>query len=187
MYQSDSITRLIRLMPIASKDATRYHLNGVAISRATDTEILMEVTDGHRLVRETVKDEILAPLLIDGEKLIIFREQLSNLKNAIAFSGIDRTNKLLLFPGGAVGFDNSTSYPNTKQLEPDEKNYTHKIGFNAQYILDLAKALKDGKVDGVCLHVKFGKDKSGNETNVVLDPMIVKVGHRKAVLMPMRV
>ncbi len=180
MFRTESIERMICLMPIASKDVTRYNLNSIALSRNDGKSILIEVTDGHKMVREIVNDDSLASLLEADEKLLIHRDQIGSLKNAVGFGSIDRERKLLLFPGGAVSYT-TEKYPNCAQIEPDEKDLTHKIGFNAQYIIDLAKALKDGKAVNVVLKVKFEENKT------VLAPMIVQVGHRKAILMPVRV
>jgi len=179
--RTELINRMIALMPIASKNPTRFHLSGIAVSCIDTSTILLEVTDGHRMIREEVKDDIL-PSMLGDDKILITRDALPQLKNCININGIDRDKKLIMLLGsGAISLEILSNYPNLKQLEPNEHELTHKIGFNAQYIIELAKALTESKQVNICLRVKFNEDKQVNA------PMIVQVGNRKSVLMPVRV
>ncbi|MCK4501378.1 hypothetical protein KAU11_12830, partial [Candidatus Babeliales bacterium] len=73
--ETELLRRVVALIPLASTDETRYHLNGVRIKRVLhnlEAHIELSVTDGHRLVVETYKviDSTLADTIKDKEFLI---------------------------------------------------------------------------------------------------------------------
>jgi len=190
MENKNIIDRLIKLMPISSKDETRHHLCGVCIEQATDRrELILTVTDGHKAIRETVQHDYL-PELIGDKKYLVTRDQLPILKAMlkankiympeIKLNRID-TSEDISFRCGGFTFTAEwlQNYPNVEQIIPDKNKLDKVLSFNAQYLIDLANALADGNKDTV-IKLCF-KD--------VTTPIIIKNTrtNREAVLMPCRV
>lgn len=178
------VNRIIKLSTIASKDATRYHLNGVWLS-CEKGKILVEVTDGHKASREYIENS--QDLNFDG--YFFFDHDLIKALKPIV-KGWKYTELPIYFDSAqnnlVVGADIKLTVKRPDHKPPpfgqiynlnSEHNGTHKvIGLNAKYLLEIAEALKEGKHEAVKLIIKDNQS-----------PITVVVGNRDAVLMPCRV
>lgn len=201
---TELIRRIIALAPIASKDETRFHLNTVILEKDRDM-FYIYCTDGHRLVKETYEkneDSYWFPKMNDKEKLFFRHDMIPMLKQVLKSWGKHNlveitaartdTGMTFTFNGQATltlaNEDSQGKYPNIDQLIPkSDKGYVT-IGFNAKYMLELNKALRESNKDEVVkISFKLEKDKHGNETT--LSPMFVhtKNNPNKAILMPCRI
>lgn len=198
------VERIIKLSTIASKDATRYYLNGVWLS-CEKGKLLIEVTDGHKASREFLSMEdcpqFEGHFFVDSDKIPLLKVINKQNKYIPCPVSYDVEADLLSFGmNSEVVLKRSQHKPppfkqiyvkhNENELLYDkngnEVNTTLNdeplkahivIGLNAKYLLEIAEALKDDKKVS---HVKLIiKDK--------ISPITVVVGNRDAVLMPCRV
>lgn len=187
--ETELLRRVVSLMPLASTDETRYHLNGVRIRRGgSENTIELSVTDGHRLVVETYKviDSTLADAIKDKEFLIyksdvaVFKLQLKEWGKieCIKLNAVIDGNRLNITINrhNMVSLSSIENYP---KIEPllKTKAPTMTIGFNAKLLAEMTKALKTGRHDIVKLEIR---DK--------VSPIVVSCGGNDArsVLMPCR-
>jgi hypothetical protein len=199
------IDRIIALSKLASKDETRRHLCGVWLQAHTTkpNTYRLAVTDGHKASIENLPynpfvDSEAPPA---GSEWFFSRDDIAMLK-VIAKAHIYPTveydveanllgiGSLIIKPAVArvPPFDQIYTLNNPDNDLTDEKGNTlfnsksevvkecTVIGLNAKYLLEIAEALKDGKLPVVKLIIK-GKT----------SPITVVVGNRDAVLMPCRV
>jgi len=177
------LERVIALMPLASKDETRAHLDGVCLSKGKDVgSVLLEVCDGHRCVSETVTQ---VELEIDG-RIQIKKTQIPVIKAALKESlGLMQveTNKEFSFISvnkrHCVNYETLQTYPDLKSITPKQGKY--KFALNAKYLYEIAKALKtDNTSDHVEIVLDFNVEGKG------VNPMLVRKNGKEAVLMPVR-
>jgi DNA polymerase III sliding clamp (beta) subunit (PCNA family) len=195
---TELIKRIIALAPIASKDETRYHLNAVILEGDSERrQLFVYACDGHRLVKEVYESEGPLPELIAGKKYFFYKEHIAMLKQVVKDWGkydmvsiaLDTSENRFTFNGTfsfTVGDESKHGkYPDLDQLIPkSDKGYVN-IKFNAQYLLDMTKAMRTSKKDPmISVKFKLEKDKHGNETT--LSPMFVeaKDNPNAGVLMP---
>lgn len=190
------IKRIIALQPIASKDETRYHLNSIILEKMNGQEFRLYATDGHKLVIEsyTTSGEWFNTLL-DGEKLFFRHEHIPILKQVIKTWGKhDMVFISTIRVGRGVNFqfcDSTTltvcnessegKYPNIDQLIPKKTKSMKEICFNAELMMQIAKACANPKSKGV--RILF-KDKL---SPIIVEPQVMEsVNVQSSVLMPMR-
>lgn len=180
------LQRILALMPLASKDETRWHLNGVVLSEGVKAgEILIEVCDGHRMVSERVWDVDL--ILGEGNKVIIRKSQIPIIKNALKDIyielGINTEFKFIRVNATyGINYETVTSFPDLDSVRP-KKEGQYKFGVNAKYLFEISKALKEDSKhsDHVEIVLDFNKD------GKVLEPMLINKNGKQAVLMSVRV
>lgn len=185
-----TLHRIIELMRISSKDETRYHLCGINIVKKSDNNLELQVTDGHRMIIETVTDETLFQSMTT-ESIWIPRSDLPQLKAAKSlYKGMAYVpmvvDGLYLTVGNSIKIkikECTGKYPNVNQLVP-KLNNTYKVSFNAKYLYELMQSMdkEDRKTDVVILEIATSND------GKVLKPIIVSNSSKvsQAVLMPCR-
>lgn len=191
MSDLELMKRVIAIFPMASKDETRWHLNGVVMS-GHKGKVKLQATDGHRLIIEEYDSELAK--VLEDRSFIFRKEQLPVLKMWIkewAFADIHFTDPVIIgnckltltIRDSNLQIESIENYPDTTRLIP--KGYgTVSVAFNAKYLFEMAKALKEIKTHHVTL--KFVADKEG-----ILDPrspILVSCpsNDATAVLMPCR-
>jgi len=189
------IERIIALMQLASDDVTRPHLCGVALSPGEDNKVLLEATNGHYASREWVScTPQFIELLKSERKILISLGELPILKiiakrcQYVSFT-IDKDRQILQVNDSHSFNYDLVKFPDLESVYPTKNNYDAEITFNAEYLHDILKALKDkkSKTDAVTLQIKVSKDADGNMTGLEsMTPIYVLVGDRQALLMPMR-
>lgn len=173
---TDFLKKIVSAMAAASKDVTRYHLNGVLLD-PSEGVIKIVATDGHRLIldRAMVENKPTKKLLVREHNIPAIKAAIKQYKYGcdIKFNletmEIGRDFKVVL--------EEIETYPKYEQLLP-KFTPTYEIAFNAKLLNDLAKAMKTGKHEVVKLGIK---DK--------LSPIMVSVPGNEtcdAVLMPCR-
>lgn len=198
MKHQELLERLVQLMNLASKDETRSHLCGVHLQSSKEkNNLVLQVTDGHRAIREEVEVEDL-DLSAFPKGILIYRDALPVMKLAVknrmvVLQLLKEARAFKTLCGTFIPFSpiEQHNYPNLLNVMPRPKS-VHKIGLNAQYILEIAKALgADKRAPNVCIEIDFseGTDKDGNPTlkQSTIKPVWVKAKGREACLMPVRV
>lgn len=200
--KTQTIKSIINSFECTSSDLTRYQLSGVLV---TAKEIV--ATDGHKMsvVKHDDKD------VFKNKDYWVSKEQLPLLKlilksyaryteeieqvfcqdDSIEIKSLDSTPIVTQIKTCEAL---NVKYPNYKQLIPVHDMKTLRIGLNASYILELAKALKgpEGiKIPNITMtfkpSYKINADKS--ETLEGIDwqsPIIVERDGNTGVLMPVR-
>lgn len=208
MTQLEFLKRIIDLMPLASPDETRYHLQGVHVMNERD-KLVLKVTDGHRAIVETVEiesddfqlvDDMICAELEAG--FMVHRENLRVLKNAYKIIKAMDINLRLegrslaiksVFGDFAIPVTFECKLPDLEKLIP--KRGSHCLGLNAKYLFDIAKALDCSKLNNVAIWIDLslvGDGSPDRPLEVSFDnrkPFIVSSpdGLREAVLMPVRI
>lgn len=180
------IERITALMPLASKDETRYHLQGVYLKPAGD-DIILVVSNGHIGSRETLK---VAGFKVERD-IMIHRDQLPFLKQAVKMYrfmepelliNIDARTLSIKSPVGPmlISIALDSNCPKIDAIWP--KSYgSHTVGLNAEYLLIIAKALRDDKNKDIKLTINFDKN------NKTTEAIVVSACGNEALLMPVRV
>lgn len=191
------LERIVKLSKLASKDASRFTLNGVWLSWQCGYPVL-EVTDGHKASIEKLgKDalpEFSGEFLVTLEHVAMLKVLMKQWSDApvsydkaldqlhFGFNSEVRvartTHKKPSFKSFYVEYDNSATKPVPDEyLQPGAHIPVFTtIGINAKYLLEIAEALKESKEPHVKLVIK---DK--------ISPITVFCGDRTAVVMPVRV
>lgn len=179
MTNLEVLERIAALMPIASQDQTRHHINGVAIESIEPGRARLLVTDGHRLIIEPIStslfDALTSIVLINRSHAPLVKLAIKQPNDEINLSTAGES----IFAGNvAIPFDSSIKYPSVDALVPKIDSTCASIGFNAKYLLELQKALsgKLNRNNGIKIQFKDA-----------LSPIVVSCGERQAVLMPMRI
>jgi DNA polymerase III sliding clamp (beta) subunit (PCNA family) len=199
------LKRIAALMPLASKDETRYHLNGVYIEVNGD-KIHLSVTDGHKAIKESwlQGDSIEA----HKAKGLLSLDQLVLVKHAIkTWSHANPPIKLTsdVISGPDFNFKlREVNYPNINSLAKVPKSdEVLRVRINAKYLLDMAHALNAEKSrasrDGIEILIPFDYDYGDVTIETDMSPdikgikanpnpwHIFKDEDTLAVVMPMRV
>lgn len=189
MTDKDFLKAVLRLMPLASDDSTRYHICGVWVT-VKDGKLELHVTDGHRAMIEVV--ELSEPILrktmelADIRGFLIPRDAVPSIKAFLKFIGkfgacevkYD-SGKLVLMSmesRSEIKVETECNYPDMYQFLPSSlEDHTTTLSFNAHYLSEIAKAL-ESKVGIVKVHMK-------DPTS----PLIITCGDKQAVLMPCRI
>lgn len=205
------VNRIIKLSTIASKDATRYHLNGVWLSIDNATlphKIVLEVTDGHRAIREFL------PIDESGFQGSSYFEgyfffDLETIKALKPIAKAWKYGQLPVHYNTAfntlkVGADLSIEIKRTEFKPPPFKsiytindatktrNLYHAKDTQLQYGVEVPECTVIGLNAKYLLEIAEAL-KEGKHENVKLiiknnlSPITVVVGNRDAVLMPVRV
>jgi len=162
MNNTELIKRIVALFPIASKDVIRVALSCVDLSAAPGRrELILRVTDGHRLITERIEHETL-PELIGDKHLMFLKEDIALLKMMKGDVEVIKRADSLVFNGGSIVravLFSTTDYPNTEVIKPKYEDDIS-ISFNPRYLYELMKALKcdDSKTEMVT--ITFSKSNS---------------------------
>lgn len=195
-----TLKAIVAAFNTASKDVTRYNLTGVLIEReggeANLEGIKIVGCDGHKLSVSIQNDSELCELL--GErKYLVTPDDLRLIKLVIKDFG-----KLSNIPSklegetivlGADSFSSFTvklktqaaqrlTYPDYNQVIPrNESPYTVEVSFNPEYLLQVAKSLKDmdSRTDRVTLKI--------NPSDKYSPIMVKSTGQGMGLVMPMKV
>jgi len=158
--------RVIEIIPIASKDETRFHLGHVKLS-PLDNGVLLEVTDGFKAIRDTLIDTT-----IGLEKtMYVHRSHLPLLKHCFKTGDYSPLKQ-------CFSYDN-IGYPNTESIEAKQGDY--EVSFNPKYLLDLHKALAVTGKEAVILSLKTKGELQCKTAIQVI------VGKKKGTLMPVKI
>lgn len=145
----------IRLAPCSSSDETRLYLNGVHVFKRDNT-IILEATDGHKMVRETISQD---DTDIGENDLILCRTDLKKLKPLLkTYKGNNVFNcelkdKSLVISCGVdivSVFRIEREYPRMDGVIPTllaNAESAVSISFNPEYLLQLFESLKTAKKD----------------------------------------
>lgn len=186
--QKSTIKRISQLMGIASKDMTRYHLNGVFLAKL-DNRVRLKVTDGHRAILEYLDDQELFGKLPGGEWIVrqdrqpvlklllkdfcpLTHSSLNKEKTAFRMSFGDLT--LLLEKAESPDFSSIGTAPQSENRV--------RIGINARYLYEMIKSLQESpKQETVVLEL----ERSSLSDSGYLKPVwLTRPDHQKAVVMP---
>lgn len=166
-----SLKIIIRVLEnAASTEETRYPLCHVRI-----TKNLIQATDGRVLAEAKLDDSFFA----DCDEIFIHRDNLPYLKTLRKLNHIAATipsPKKLFIEGKEVSSD-EIKFPNLDAIKPKNTTPVFETSFDAQLLLDLAKALS---LDDKKVHVKL---KFSGEK---LAPIMVTVAENEGLLMPVR-
>ncbi len=193
----------------ASKEETRYYLNGVLFEIENKQGFLVAI-DGHRLIKIPMQ-EAGHKIKGDDQKFIIPREMLDRIK---LVRGVEMCDLLFSSTGAiTIEYDGTTytgqaidgTFPDYRRVIPDHEGYAEKreaqlkkmakegllkdavsifnIGFNPKYLADFAK------VNEILGHKGAGVRLEAQDCN---SPTIITMGGANrdqylAVLMPLRV
>lgn len=194
------IKEILKLSKIASKDVTRFHLNGVYLDSDKIGNVTLSVTDGYRLIRQVIRG-----VACDVEtKGLIRSEHFATIKAAeklTSFGSVRvESDKLVLHETFHIPIDVTVKYPSIPPLIPrlDDTN-SIRVCVNAKYILELANAItaddEKRSKDHVALRIPIAYIKSDGEGKPVkveasTGPWLVSKINRNddidAVVMPMR-
>lgn len=169
-FNKTYLENIIKLENCTSDDVTRYALCGVQ-QKGND----LVATDGHKLV--LIKTESACNVFWPNEEIKKLKSFLKLCKHVQEFE-YDENTKLL--KGGvesislALIFDNN--YPNYEPIIPKTKGLVE-VKFNAEYLLQIAKALSESKTNSVTLFI---------DTNSKMAPIVIESYGHLGVLMPMR-
>lgn len=156
--ERQTIESIVKAAGICSDDATRIHLQAVYVRRADHNRVSIRATDGYAATDVTLRDEYLYNLLgdetfafergnVDVLKLILktYKKQPGFDANrtgdgqitiqAAGISTVVKTAQLCTLK--VPDFDRIVARSATAEGQTV-------IAFNAQYLLDLAKAIKNG-------------------------------------------
>ncbi len=196
--KTETLKAIINAFNTASKDLTRYNLTSVLIEReggeANIEGVKIVGCDGHKLSVSIQNDSELCELLgnrkylVTQDDLKIIKLLAKEFKHGILPCKLD--GEVIVLGLDSMPFvvrlktqqAHNLTYPDYNQVIPrNESLYTTEVSFNPEYLLAIAKALKDidAKNERVTLKIN-PEDKSA--------PIMVKSsGQGMAVLMPMRV
>lgn len=203
------IRRIVQLENVASKDETRFHINGVFVEVGKEMRdecltVNITATDGHCLASEEWEVEGL-DLSFAGESFIVNRDSIKLLKPFLSqwkkIKSIPMTldrQKQVIFMGAnefSLRVDSQGHYPKWRQLLPKENDFDAEIGLNPELLMLLAKAAKENnQFEPVKIRIKFTgalKTKTGSLAKPfkTLNPYSIKTksDNKTLVLMPTRV
>lgn len=136
---------------------------------------LLEATDGHRMVSSNVDaTEIVTD---HGESICFPYAYLDFLKSSLKAAKKQMDTQMINVSLYTLPCPKS-DYPDTDSILPNKTGYDYEIGFNAEYLYEMLKAMRDNNNQvGVTLKIKGPRD-----------PIIVTCnGSSNGLLMPMRV
>jgi len=180
-----------KVAPFMSNQESRYYLNGVCLDY-TDGILIAIATDGHRLAKLTLPDAIIENTTGEKNFSFIIRKDLIKQLSTIKKKSYDEDLPVTIeineservtithFNGSLIGQLVDGTFPEWRRTIPEEIEAT--IGFNAKYLMELARAAIHDRINTsncVSLHIKDATT-----------PMLVKEPDNKNieyVLMPMRV
>lgn len=181
MDNKELLETIVRLMPLASSDETRYHLCGVHLNPLA-SGLRLEVTDGHRASLRQFEDFTLKGLekglLLTRETLPILKTILKAYKRYKFEIEIDAQRQLLITgPCGNFSITlDDIKYPDVSVFYRSVQK-THKIGLNAKYLHEIALALGANK-NAPNISIEFNSNS---------EPLVVTAYGNEAVLMPVKV
>lgn len=137
------VTQAIAMMPVASDDATRYHICGVLIQSHGEAVTLV-ATDGHMLFETTLKGQCpVGTFMLRSDEAKALKMVLKDAKNFTEVPCVcDKDGLLIGFDFGVkvrVQTSQVDSYPNYQAVIPTLEKRTA-IAVNADYLMRLAKA-----------------------------------------------
>jgi len=196
--KTSTLKAIINAFNTASKDITRPNLTSVLIEReggeANIEGVKIVGCDGHKLSVSIQNDSELCELL--GErKYLVTQDDLKIIKllakefKTLGIFPCKLDGDVIVIGLESMPFvvrlktqqAHNLTYPDYNQVIPKDTNYSVEVSFNPEYLLSIAKALKDidARNERVTLKINPG-DKTA--------PIMVKSsGQGMAVLMPMRV
>lgn len=143
MITKELLKTIVAMMPIASDDPTRYHIQCVLIESTADG-VTLTATNGHMLVTRDFKSGC-----CPHGTYSVYREDLAVLKHIVKecrhMSEIDAAvidGGLLVGTFVKMTFKKHTYYPPYRQVIPTHaEGVTRRIAFNAEYLLAICEAL----------------------------------------------
>lgn len=183
---------IVNAIPVLSSDPTRYMLQKVLIEKHAKDQVSVTACDGHRITQVILINEFLANEISEKNPkgFLIDLAEIKRMKTMkpkfieMKFVEKSQSGQDLIYSlnnelnirvelNGKGG-----EYPDYRQATPDySKTQTTKISFNAEYLEEMLRAMRENK----------------RETNVVIEfdtpekPYLVHVGDRTGVLMPVRI
>lgn len=193
--QKETLNAIVNAFNAASDDPTRFHIQQVLLRKESTDKVCIVATNGHILIEKHVIDPEFAATL-GKDDFVVAPDCLKPLKllskEAKYMPGIEALrdqDRIVIGNAALFGFsvtiktakESNIQFPDYKQVTPNYDNReTMEIGFNAEYIIALADALRtDKRQKNVKLVIK---DK--------LSPILVTlagVDDAIGVLMPVRV
>lgn len=189
--QNSTLQGIIQAFNAASNDATRYHINFVYLT-AEGGRVRIRATEGHLLADFSTDDAETAKLIgdktfaVSPDSLPGFKAIAKAYKNMPeVHCELGASNRLAIGKSDISGLivevktdkEAGVECPDTRGIWPRYTEEPVQIGLNAEYLLSLLKAMREDKRQ---VNVKLViKDKSA--------PILVKVGNREGLLMPVRI
>ena len=171
---------------VASKDETRPKLINVQVYKdAIHDQIILAATDGHKLVKLTITDDLLYLAIQSGLKYFINGEAIKRLEIELK---INKKLPILQISQDLLKIEQNNELINVNQFIPNDDGYEFEIGLNAEYLLQIAEAFKEqSKTCNVKLKFKKIINDDGSISINKTSPILVYVKDQKSVLMPVRI
>lgn len=139
MFNKEVLEKMLAMLPVASKDVTRYHINGVYLV-STDTDVTLVATDGYCLVEHKFKN-----VTCPKGKYMLRHDMARAAKDVLKDNKNRNDLGLLVGLTHTVLIETYTGdYPDYKAVIPQHK-VEASISFNADYLIAVAEALKTYK------------------------------------------
>lgn len=153
---------ILNMMQTASKDPTRYHLNGV-LMRVSEDNITLYATDGHIMAKVT-------------QPLSILKTRSQKLEPQDYFISSEDTQKLKALDLDYKFEPSKVNYPNCENFIPNISDITPQCALDLNLLARLAKTLNQKKSAGCKVYIKdphspvtlIHKD---SETTLIIMPM----------------
>lgn len=170
----------------ASCDQTRPRLINVQVYKnSNQDEITLAATDGHKLVKLVINDDLLYSSLQSGLKYFINGDNIKRLEVEIK---LNKKSTILQISQDIIQIDENSQLVNIEQYIPNDEGYDFEIGLNAEYLLQIAEAFKEqSKNCNVKLKFKRILKSDGTFDLDKLAPILVNVQDQVNVLMPVRI
>lgn len=187
MITKEILERVLEMVPIASDDATRYTIMGVYIVSNNGT-VTLTATNGHMLITREMSGQC------PNGKYMLFRDEVPALKLVLKECKSDEEIAADIDSSGGLIIGKQTKgriskmgleYPDYKRVIPTLAEEVA-ITFNADYLIALAKVLREGEKRG-CSEVRLVFNPSNPKGAILVERadknitgVLMPIGDRKS-------
>lgn len=156
---------VIKTSEVASKDATRYHLNGVLVNTKNQAEIEIVATDGNCILAtklgyehyqaEVKTKEKMTSFMVMSDMIKPLAQAMRGVKYAEEFE-FDSVTLNVKIGALQLTFDGDLpkNYPDYPQIIPTKTGYNYKLSLNADLLTSMLKLLGNSKNGSVIIEIK---------------------------------